>query len=455
MMALKHGIRGFLRGGWTSLVIALLFFVSALAVMISTLVLDVCDIYRSKTEDPYSDYFRLVVDQEGAVMAVDAGSRDYTRGPGISTIPSFFYDITDYTAVVRNRYKTDMTPYTMPWTEDRDGAWFTFFGITSCSELPEFIRGEYVIASGRALERADRDREAYVCVIDRSLAEVNGLGIGDSISIPNVRDYIKDDCDWDGKLTVVGLFDINTYQANTEKSSYDYAANKVYIPLSVMRRLSDYGTVYNFQVKLTDDSLADDIEDAIYRYGLAGGYPVMLVKVSDLFASDNRGVRSLERVFEIMRLVFSCVVVLSAAIVAISVVHSQKKQLGIFLALGHGRVATSAMVTAELLLSVIIGAAAAMGIMLWLGADAANLLLMNALKNISADALSVTTSDGILSSAQISGFFTSLIDRGFVVHTCMGSLAVFIPAAVVAVLAALCGVMRINVLQLLTREEGR
>lgn len=81
MTALKHGIRGFLRGGWTSLVIALLFFVSALAVMISTLVLDVCDIYRSKTEDPYSDYFRLVVDQEGAVMAVDAGSRDYQKGP--------------------------------------------------------------------------------------------------------------------------------------------------------------------------------------------------------------------------------------------------------------------------------------------------------------------------------------------------------------------------------------
>lgn len=222
-----------------------------------------------------------------------------------------------------------------------------------------------------------------------------------------------------------------------------------------MRQLTDYGTVYNFQVKLTDDSLADDIEDAIYRYGLAGGYPVMLVKVSDLFVSENRGVHSLGRVFEIMRFVFSCVVVISAAIVAMSVVHSQKKQLGIFLALGHSRAATSAMVTVELLISVIIGAAAAMGVMLWLGADAANLLLMNALENISADALSATTSDGILSSAQIAGFFTSLIDRDFVVHTCMGSLAVFIPAALVAVLAALCGVMRINVLQLLTREEGR
>ena len=141
MNCLIYGAKSFWRRRGTSILISALFFFISLALMLSSLIVGVCDLYRSRNENPYSDYYRLLVDRRSDDIYAITGYNGYASTNkmysgswgSIKEINDYFYNITDFTAEAYGQTTASIDPLLPEWLND--SGIFLLYGITKCTEL--------------------------------------------------------------------------------------------------------------------------------------------------------------------------------------------------------------------------------------------------------------------------------------------------------------------------------
>lgn len=447
MTAIKYGWRSFCRHGRSSLLFSALIFFTVLALTFSVVMVEVCQLYKARNENPYGDYYRLLVDRRNPVF--DAGHESMDKmyagwWPRLQKIHQYFLDITDYTAEVYGQAKTSLQPYLPPWCDDK--GYFLLYGVTDCMEVAQFSKGELTLTEGRLLTEKDRRTDARVCVIGKEIAFANRAKLGDSIEL-QMKDGSME------QYTVVGIYEDHVLRSNLNITiSYNLPQNRIFVPLSTFDRASSSGC-YNYQIKLTDDELIGEVEALVNKYGMCDGYPAYFIKVEDLYETNNRGVRSLENAFMITGYVFIAVAALVVAVYIRSVAVSRKKEYGVLLATGHSKGYLGVSTFAEFFCCTAVGILPAVAGLLLLGEAAAKSLLEVTAGAVSAEALAVTTSDTVGGMILESRLYDGVVDGGFVL-TCIGNaFAVFLPVVLLSMGASLWSILRIKPIGLLSRQE--
>ena len=452
MNFLIYGAKSFCRRRGTSILISALFFFISLALMLSSLVVGVCDLYRSRNENPYSDYYRLLVDRRSDDIYAITGytgyastNKMYSGSWGIiKEINDNFYNITDFTAEAYGQTTASIDPLLPEWLND--SGIFLLYGSTKCTELTEFTRGELTLTAGRLLVPDDRYNKSNVCMLSEEVASLNDISVGDSIDIRMSKEVYE-------PFTVVGIYRINTaYSKDGIRFSYNLPENRIFVPLSTFERAYCLGC-YNYQIKLDDASLIGQVEELVNKYAMGGGFPAYFIRVGDIFEANNRGVRSLERVFEVTQLIFAATAAILCMIIVFSLVSSRKKEYGIYLAMGNGKAGIAGALSVELGLTMTVGILLAFAAVMICGSDISNSLLAGSLGNISAESLAITTSDSVMSLSDEIAAVYSLTDSAFVADSIGKALILILPCAVIAVICAFAGIFRISTMKLLTNQE--
>lgn len=447
MKDLEYGIMHLLRKKRSSVLLMLLSFVLATAVMFSSLILNACDIYKARNEDPYSDYYRLLLDYKA--LSSEFG---YTEGKKTSSgswyklkkIQEYFLDIEDYTAEIEWSAKSSIAPYEPDWLKEKNGL-FNLYGITECMSLSEFARGEVFLTEGRHLNRDDRTFRRRVCMISEEVAVFNAVSVGDTIDLRTSKDTFE-------AFTVIGIY--RNYVKQDMRSVYGshmLSENRIYVPLSILDDVN--GTCYHYQIKLPSDAVAKEVENKINEYSMCSGYPTYLIRVSDLYAANNREIRALETMFEIVQ---AGVIVISAVFIVMflySLITSRKRECGILFALGKTRASVLRTFLLECLICVGIGVVLSMIATRMIGVDIVNALLAAVGTSTSAEALRITTSDALALAANEAQAISLMMDTAFVYHSMLRSLWLLLPVFWIGFLAAAWGIARINVMTLLTKED--
>jgi putative ABC transport system permease protein len=151
---------------------------------------------------------------------------------------------------------------------------------------------DFHIAAGRGISYMDIEDRKHVCVIGDFVNDqyYEGHGLGDTVRIRGA------------KFTIVGILESeteDTYVGNTD--------DVVFMPYSTASRVNGYGTIYNYNITMHDESQAalakQVIEDALF----------------EIFAdSDAYNVISMTEILDFMTTMLNVVITVLAIIAAIS-----------------------------------------------------------------------------------------------------------------------------------------
>jgi len=455
MTAITRGLKSFFRRSRNSIIYSIFFCLVSFALFLSSVIGETSRMYREQNENPYSDYYRVILDYENTGYS----SLDYMNVGYQSDVDRFlelYRDITDYTLECMmdpaKPFTEGIEPFMLEWSEDKG---FVFYGITDCKAISEFYKGKYTLASGRYITINDRKNNNHVCMISEKLAEKNNLSIGDSITY---LDYIIND---DGEIVVerfeleiVGTYNTpaGNYNDVQHKNTQKLVENNIYIPYSVFRQHNMFGFPFNLQIKPDDDLLIDEIEKHANDYGVLG-YTVRFIKVSDLYSGQNIGIHTMETALEIIRYAFIIVSLLVVSVFSTSMLKARKREFGIYLALGDSKRNIITAVIIELLVSLVIGFSIAAGCVYKWGTTISTAMLRYATGNINAELLKNTTSEFLLESQKTNEVIEAVLNRSFVTSCIADSLlTIFIVFAVAALVSAI-RIVRTSAITLLSDSE--
>lgn len=448
MQNLYRGLRDGIRRSRTSLSLGLLVFASAAALMFCQLTLGGCRIYLARNENPYSDYYRLLIDR--TVLIEDSGytTRDkmYCGWWGrIQEIHQYFLDITHYTAEVTGHTTAELSPI-FPAGFDDEG-YFLLYGITDCMELSDFARGNITLTDGRYLTAADRENKRDVCLISDQLAQLNDLQVGDTVQLQ----MLEDSCPFE----VVGIYHDRVWRDLSALSvSYDIPANCIYVPLSVWEKANPTHC-FNYQIKLNDDRLIDDIQQRVNYYTMTDGFPATFIRVSDLYAEENRGIHTIMQLFSAGQGVFALLTLLMVVLFCHSVIRSRMREYGIYLAMGASKRDLCCSTAAEFLLAAGIGLAAAVGGMLVIGRDLIMGMLNRFIGSTAAQSIQSTTSDLLTGKAVEEAVMNASLDGAFLFSHIARSSMLLLAVLIVGMMLSLLRILSVKPIRLLSvREEA-
>lgn len=111
----------------------------------------------------------------------------------------------------------------------QDGA-FSLTGYSDYASMSEFINGKYKITEGSISE----DFESDSCVISSELAEINGLSVGDTITIVDPKNSKKT-----YKLTITGIYEEQSDSANDLTKMFSDSANTIITNSTVVNKILD------------------------------------------------------------------------------------------------------------------------------------------------------------------------------------------------------------------------
>ncbi len=389
----------------TAVFSGVLFFVITVALVFCTLMLSICDVIAARNEDPYSDYYRLVVDKTALGEDFGYSSVDLMSSGGWKrnrNILRYFKDIEDYSGIIMmNSTSVELDPIMPDNVESKViNKDFKLFGVMRCIDLYLFGRGDLVLSEGRLISRDDHDNKEKVCVISRTLASLNGIGVGDTFDIGLYNERFTPDAK-PVAFTVVGLFEDTVWRDKKANMTSKLTENYVLLPFSALE-VTDYGLdAYNFQIK-ADDRHIKEIERLTnyYSASFTDGYESKFIKVSDIYAGQNHGLRMLESTVRLLQYMLIGILCVLLVIFVYTSLNHRRREMGIYLALGGTKLGSVFMTFFEASIPVAIGTI--------LGGDFVNLFMKRpaialaelVLGQRSADSLSNTTSDSIASLSE-------------------------------------------------------
>lgn len=409
---------------------------------------ELCTLLQQREENPYTDYYRLVVDytdfeEIGGYTSKDRMSCHWWH---VREIHSYVQNIVDYTAELTEIVKAEFDVIPAPGGNKNEDIYVQLYALTDCIELSDFAKGNLSLLSGRLLTERDRRQQKNVCVISEELADLNAFSVGDLISVRLENDRKQ--------LEIVGIYRDHIWRNEMIVSyGYSYQANRIYVPLSFCE---ENGTCncYNYQIKLDDDSLIDEVEAVVNRYGMAGGYPAVFIRVSDLFAEENKEVHIMRLAAEMVQIVFAAVIFLLLTLVLMSDIHARRRELGIYLSMGAGRQTVIGMLLTEYAVSFFSGMAAAFAV----SACCSKPVLVSLFRTITegnpVGSIQNTTSD-LLSSLQIQQeLLADTVDMSFLFRGMLLAGLMLSAIALTVILLTALRVLRLRLIRLVREAEN-
>ena len=442
----RRGTVGFIRHKKSSFAFGVLSFAVASAMIFCALVTGACRIYIARNENPYSDYYRLFTARRLYPSLLTKWSQlektAITSIKDVKLIHEYIYNITDwYAETVSGTELKTHTPVAPLGYDESDVV--CVYGVVDCMALSSFARGELILTEGRYITVSDHRSKNRVCMVSSEFAELNGLKIGDLIETRN----------WD--LTVVGIYrDVSGNVESANASTAELQVNIFYVPLSVTSTVASYAV--NYQIKLDNDSLIDEVEATVNKYAnaMTDGKEAKFIKVSDLYGGDGNGVHALVDAFEIVQYVFIGISLVLMFINISSFMMSKQRETGIYLAMGQGRREIFGAFAIELLLSYTAGLIGAIITAVLLGGDLAAGVLEGAMRNMAASSIMNTTSVTVAAEIQEAAAMDAALSPYFVME-CVWQVFGIITLVFAAGLAiAAYRIFRTNEMYLLTKREG-
>lgn len=195
---------------------------------------------------------------------------------------------------------------------------FPVIGVDDLSYLAGFATGKAEITEGRAFTEEELSSGAKVCVLAKSLAEANGLSVGDTID-PQFydfdpgdpyQDYISEGrslhsglvnptayyyradttpfAEDDGPYTIVGLYEQTAPWGDVDYDFYSFTPNTIFVPKASVPSAMDYSDYGMFRtLVIRSDSLhelqlltVEDNKDNIFYY-YDNGYSAVASTLDD------------------------------------------------------------------------------------------------------------------------------------------------------------------------------
>ena len=450
MNILRLSWRGFCRRRKTSFAVALMVALICCALVACNIVLQVCELCRIRYENPYSDYYRLVVDRR-APQSGNAGFGSYDLmycgwWSFIEDIHAYFLNVVDYTAEVTGSTVSDLETVSYEWMGDHGQRYILLYGMIDSRELATFARGELLLIDGRYLTRQDHERGDAVCMISEELAQLNDVRIGDVVQI-----QMQDESD--APFTVVGIYrDTMWRDHSTTTLSYNMQCNRIYVPLCTFEHARAVDC-YNYQILVDDESLIPQIEQKVNEYRMTMGHPACFIKVSDIYEGNNSGARTLMMLIAGIRISFSAVALLLMFLFLHSTIRARRREIGTLQALGQSRWLIAVQVVLENLFACSLGMAACAVISSLCGERVAVWVLQRATDNTSVDALRNTGSDMLTFIQNELQSMQGMIGREMIC-SCIGTALQIVGVLLLTTLLISCAdVMRGRLIKLLRAVE--
>ncbi len=407
MNTIYRTLKNIIRLRYLTFTIIVFAFITVLLLLSSFLIINVCNILKAKTENPYSDYYRILIDRRIMDSTEGFENANKTIAPGsfyIKDINDYFLNIIDYTAEYSNEKFVSLNPFTIESIKD-NGNIFTIYSIIECTAVNEFMNGDITLKEGRYLNKHDSETENNVCLISDVVSEINNVKIGDSFYI-DLNDELKK------TMLVVGIFHNNKAE-NLEKtpSSNMLKNNYIYTPIHILEKTPSFG--YNYQIKLDDDYHITKIDELVNKYGLNEGFPSTFIKVSDLYKAQNNNIHTLINAFNIVVVLCFVLALISLFLFINSAINSRKKEIAVYIAIGVNKIKIIISMVLEIFISSFLGIIPALIIYYNFGIKAAQKIIDNILKSFSVEAVFNTTSDLVKTNNYSNEIINSLIDYNF------------------------------------------
>ncbi len=262
---------------------------------------------------------------------------------------------------------------------------FSVIAVTSTDTLRSFYADERVIVSGGGISRAQTDNGTLAVVVSQSLADLNGLKLGDPLKLRiNPQNF---DASAECTVYVSGIYEETMEYESAAAYSFQIPKNTIYIPLSVYKYMMDSieiditpKTLY-FEMKDISPATVAAFEDRLHRIGNSATFGLTLTP----FTPENEAA-ALSKLTKALDIAIGAVMVCFAVSlfgVLLWNFESRTREIGIYCALGVKRRKISAMLTRETFV-------------LFLGAFISAVLLLSALLLTFGEEVYSFLSSGIL-----------------------------------------------------------
>lgn len=373
---MRYALRNIVRLPSRSIILFILSCVLLFSSMFGIFVISVCKESLSRTFGPLNGT-AIVTDKEGYPFISYNVARDICASSssikGLWAEKSYEAILKDIKYTGEGDFKKQYAVYGEP-EEKEEG--FMLVACTDMSCCDEFFGGRAELVSGSLISDSDNENSYLKIVISDKLAELNGLSLGDDITLNMYSMFSDFDtsvyyssqpafADWFRTYTIGGIYKNISSSSYTASSAYLLDDNRVYIPISTITDYTENELSYNYYLissplsakfdnpVLIPDStylFLNDIgdigkaEDAINKIGFAKD-----IKLTE-FVSDASSSPA-ARLSKIMYIMIALTVVAGFSILALIILfymNSRKREFAVLSALGKKRVKTALSFFAEI-----------------------------------------------------------------------------------------------------------
>lgn len=235
---------------------------------------------------------------------------------------------------------------------------FPVVGVKDIDYIADFYYGAARILKGRGFSQQEIDYGAKVCVISEKLAAINGLSVGDSISLQTYQNdpgvpYQTDISSGNGasspmacyffgttmslnpveEYTIVGIYQQDNAWGNYSDNFYAFTPNTIFVPGQTIADIAEYSYTGLFRtVQINGEYLDRFLEDI----GIAG-YSGQLLVEDNGYSAAAEGVANYQQIAQTAMIVSAAVFVIILALFMLLFPGSVGKTLFTMQCLGANR----------------------------------------------------------------------------------------------------------------------
>ena len=207
--------------------------------------------------------------------------QEYMEYYSIPTIAKLEGSVQDFLAK-NSRWSSALT------SAQVDSHAFPIIGVEKLDYIADFNRGLARISQGRDFTKAELESGAKVCVISETLAQINGLSVGDSINpqfysfdkgvpyqsyitagknvvLPNAY-YYTGSAAFTGEpevYTIIGIYRQDNVWEDVYFNNYAFTPNTIFVPHASVTAPMDYGDLGMFRTIVLKNGCAMDFDELV------------------------------------------------------------------------------------------------------------------------------------------------------------------------------------------------
>lgn len=194
---------------------------------------------------------------------------------------------------------------------------FPVIGVEELSFLPDFLNNAARVSQGRDFTRQEQEKGERVCILSETLAQQNGLTVGDTVTLQTYRNDLGVPCQLDiasgngacipmanyfygasmaldpeERYTIVGLYQQDNAWCDYIDNFYAFTPNTIFVPWKTVADKAEFGYTGLFRgVRLSGKYLDQFLDDV----GLAG-YNGQLLVNDNGYTAAAQGVESYAKI---------------------------------------------------------------------------------------------------------------------------------------------------------------